>query len=215
MTTNNKLYIGSDEVGTGEYFGPIIVVALSFKDIDAKKFAKSIGVKDSKSLTNLQIYEISEQLRDQVEYTAKIFTPNDYRNLDKKFNLNHVKYKLHIEAHNTFNNDEKHVIDKFTTLNSMFKYAKDLNLYFNYENFILEEKAENKYLEVAAAAILAKRIWLDWMDEFLTKEGFNFNFKDKFSCIEFHKELTEGKYSIKNKIEFMKPWPINKELLEE
>lgn len=211
---DKELYIGSDEVGTGEYFGPIIVVALKFKDLESKQYAKTIGVKDSKELTNKDIFRISEDLRDKVEYSAKIFTPLDYHNISSSYNLNHVKFKLHMEAHSSISGNSKRVIDKFTTEKSMDKYSKDLNIEYNPNEFILEEKAENKFLEVAAAAIVAKRIWLDWMNDFLIKEGFNFDFNETFSCIEFHKELLKGKVSIKDKKGFMKPWPINKELLK-
>lgn len=209
------LYSGSDEVGTGEYFGPIVVVALRFNNLEAYEYAKKIGVKDSKDLINKDILRISEQLRDKVEYSAKIFTPLDYHNISNKFNLNHIKFKLHIEAHNSLNSGLKRVIDKFTTKKSMLKYSKDLGLSFGLDDYILEEKAENKYLEVAAAAIIAKRIWINWMDDFLKKEGFNFDFNETFSVIQFHKELIAGNVKIKKTKEFMKPWPINKELLKQ
>ncbi len=211
---DNKLYAGSDEVGTGEYFGPIIVVALRFNDKDAYDFAKSIGVRDSKELTNKDILRISEELRDKVEYRAKIFTPTDYHNISSKFNLNHIKFKLHIEAHNSLDSGLVRVIDKFTTEKSMLKYSKDLGINFNLDDYILEEKAENKFLEVAAAAIIAKRIWINWMDEFLKNEGFNFDFNETFSVIEFHKELIAGNHKIKDAKAFMKPWPINDPLLK-
>lgn len=212
--SDKELYIGSDEVGTGEYFGPIVVVALRFKNIKDKEFAKGIGVKDSKELTNREIYKISDEIKNKVKYSAKIFTPLDYHNMSKKFNLNHVKFKLHLEAHKSVKGDLMRVIDKFTTDKSMMKYSNDLNIEYIPSKFILEEKAENKFLEVAAAAIVAKRIWLDWMDKFLTKEGFNFDFNETFSCIKFHKDLLNGKGTIKNKQGFMKPWPINEKLLK-
>ena len=70
-STNNKendiekyMYcstIGSDEVGTGDYFGPIVVTAsyVNTKDID---YLKSIKVADSKKLTDEQIKKIAPEI---------------------------------------------------------------------------------------------------------------------------------------------------------
>ncbi len=41
--------IGSDEVGTGDYFGPIVVTAAYVKKEDIK-YLESLGVKDSKKI---------------------------------------------------------------------------------------------------------------------------------------------------------------------
>ena len=55
---NLKLYnsnsIGSDEVGTGDYFGPI-VVSSSYVTKEDIKFLESLGVRDSKKLTDDKI----------------------------------------------------------------------------------------------------------------------------------------------------------------
>ncbi|PKK87015.1 MAG: ribonuclease HIII, partial [Tenericutes bacterium HGW-Tenericutes-8] len=49
--------IGSDEVGTGDLFGPVVVCSayVSLEDID---FLESLGVKDSKAMTDLQISKL-------------------------------------------------------------------------------------------------------------------------------------------------------------
>ena len=58
---DKKIYytssIGSDEVGTGDYFGPIVVTA-AFVSKDNIDFLEEIKVKDSKKLTDQQILEI-------------------------------------------------------------------------------------------------------------------------------------------------------------
>ena len=53
--------IGSDEVGTGDYFGPIVVTAsyVNIKDID---YLKSIKVADSKKLTDDKIRKIAPEI---------------------------------------------------------------------------------------------------------------------------------------------------------
>ena len=47
----NSTAVGSDEVGTGDYFGPIVVTASLVKREDIK-FLEELGIKDSKKLTD-------------------------------------------------------------------------------------------------------------------------------------------------------------------
>ena len=49
--------VGSDEVGTGDYFGPIVVTASYLKKEDIEKLEK-LGVHDSKKLTDEKILKI-------------------------------------------------------------------------------------------------------------------------------------------------------------
>ena len=50
--------VGSDEVGTGDYFGPIVVTASYVKREDVP-YLKELGCTDSKKLTDEKIIEIS------------------------------------------------------------------------------------------------------------------------------------------------------------
>ena len=56
----NASCIGSDEVGTGDYFGPIVVTS-AFVDKSNIAWLESIGVKDSKKLTDDKIIEIVQK----------------------------------------------------------------------------------------------------------------------------------------------------------
>ena len=49
--------VGSDEVGTGDYYGPIVVTA-SYVNKDNIPFLEELGVKDSKKLSDEQILKI-------------------------------------------------------------------------------------------------------------------------------------------------------------
>ncbi len=59
--------IGSDEVGTGDYFGPIVVTAayVAKENID---FLLDLKVKDSKKLTDAQILKIVPQIIQKIPY---------------------------------------------------------------------------------------------------------------------------------------------------
>ena len=56
-----KEHIGSDEVGTGDYFGPICVCA-SYVTKDDIDWLNSLGVNDSKTLTDERIIKIAPEL---------------------------------------------------------------------------------------------------------------------------------------------------------
>ena len=49
--------IGSDEVGTGDYFGPIVVTACYVKKEDIP-YLEELGIKDSKKMTDEKILEV-------------------------------------------------------------------------------------------------------------------------------------------------------------
>ena len=61
--------IGSDEVGTGDYFGPIVVTA-SFVSKENIPFLEELGVRDSKKLTDEKILEIVPKLIKVIPYES-------------------------------------------------------------------------------------------------------------------------------------------------
>ena len=63
--------VGFDEVGTGDFFGPMTVVAVY---VDAKQIPllKELGVKDSKNLNDDQITAIAKQLLHVVPYSSLV-----------------------------------------------------------------------------------------------------------------------------------------------
>ena len=66
--------LGSDEVGTGDYFGPIVVVA-AYLDNRTCQLAKKAGATDSKLLTDERIRQIYAELNRLVDFSAVIISP--------------------------------------------------------------------------------------------------------------------------------------------
>ena len=58
---SQQSFIGSDEVGTGDYFGPITVAA-AYVDKQQITLLQELGVRDSKSLTDEKIISIAKRL---------------------------------------------------------------------------------------------------------------------------------------------------------
>ena len=88
--------IGSDEVGTGDYFGPVVVTA-SFVKKDDIEFLTELGVRDSKKLTDDKILKIVPEIIKKIPYETIVYSNKEY-NSKKEFNMNKVKAILHNKA---------------------------------------------------------------------------------------------------------------------
>ena len=110
--------IGSDEVGTGDYFGPIVVSAsyVSVNDID---FLTNLGVRDSKKLSDEKILEIVPQIVKRIKYKTIILSNKEYNKYhNEDMNMNKIKAILHNKVlyNLTHENDIKYdyiVVDQF------------------------------------------------------------------------------------------------------
>lgn len=157
-----KEYIGSDESGKGDVFGPLITTAF-FVDERTKLRLAQLGVRDSKDLTEMQITEIAKKIRlefpDQFE-TIPLF-PEKYNELYEKFqNLNTLLTWTHSKA--ISNLLEKHqckniIVDKFS--------SRPLNITNNNSDNsldILQITKGERFIGVAAASIIARDTFNKW-----------------------------------------------------
>ena len=70
----------SDEVGTGDYFGPICVCASYVTDKDIEWLTK-LGVNDSKTLSDEKIIQIAPELIKRIPYSQMSVDPLKYNSL--------------------------------------------------------------------------------------------------------------------------------------
>lgn len=159
--------IGSDEVGTGDFFGPIVVTAayVSKEDIN---FLDEIGVKDSKKLTDDKIKKIIPDLIKRIPYVSFTLSNHDY-NLwqEKGYNMNQIKAILHNKVlyqmkQKDFSYD-KIVVDQFVYPRKYFEHIQDATE--KVTNITFTTKAESKCASVAAASCICRYIFLMKMDE--------------------------------------------------
>lgn len=154
--------IGSDEVGTGDFFGPIIVVAayLPEQHIDA---VKKLGVGDSKKISDDTIISIAKELKHFIVHKSVILNNHYYNKMYAQYkNLNKIKAVLHNRALVELTNIRKAdqiIVDQFCDPKHYFNYLTDQKDVF--EDIHFETKAESKYLAVAAASILARFYFLE------------------------------------------------------
>ena len=157
-------YIGTDESGKGDFFGPLTVAAF-YADNHVKSALVSLGVKDSKLLTDLQIHTIATKIKKikNVNYEVVLISPSKYNELYNKFgNLNLLLNWAHSKAIEVLLekvNTETVITDKFS------KRELNISVKNNHKiNFIQTEKGE-RFIGVAAASILARSAMNQWFDK--------------------------------------------------
>lgn len=159
--------IGSDEVGTGDYFGPIVVTA-SFVAKENIPFLEELGVKDSKKMSDEQIMEIVPKIIQKIPYQSMILNNHEYNEkYSEDINMNKIKAILHNK-----------VLLKMTKQNVNYEYiivdefAKSY-IYFNYlrkvpevvRNITFLTKGEDKSLAVACASLISRYIFIKEFDK--------------------------------------------------
>lgn len=166
--------IGSDEVGTGDVFGPIVVCSCytSVEDLD---FLESLNVRDSKNMTNRTILEIGSQIANKLSHSIAILSPEKYNALSKQgMNLNKMKALLHnhmiMKTTSKISEAVPVILDQFCLPTHYFNYLKDEKLV--YRNIEFHTKAESVHLSVAAASIIARYAFLVKMRELSKSTGY-------------------------------------------
>jgi len=172
-------HIGVDEVGKGDYFGPLVVVGC-FVDEEFAEKVSYLGFGDSKNFSDKKILEFFTQVKDYPYYYASIVKPEEYNTLINEIgNVSILLARQHskviemglkdlreksIECNNA-------VIDQFSSLksrvtNELGKLGKQI---------ILDQyhKGESD-IAVASASIIARAIFLEEMAKMNKKYSFKF-----------------------------------------
>jgi len=160
--------IGSDEVGTGDYFGPIVVTAsyVAKENID---FLLELGVKDSKKMSDTEIKKVVPKIIEKIPYHTFILNNYQYNKLyNSDMNMNKMKAILHNKVLSEFQNKDKYpydyiVIDQFENPKSYYNHLSDAK--FKVYNITFLTKAEDQCLSVACASLISRYIFLQEMDK--------------------------------------------------
>lgn len=165
--------IGSDEAGSGDYFGPLTVCA-AYVTKEHCQVLKTLGVDDSKKLTDAKIVELAEQLVTFIPHSLLTLDNKNY-NIKQASGWSQVKMKavLHNEAiKNVTTKIETDaldyiVIDQFAEPKVYKRYALT-QLPFE-ERTCFETKGESKSLAIAAASIISRYAFVKNMDHLSKK----------------------------------------------
>lgn len=164
--------VGSDEVGTGDYYGPIVVTA-SFVSKDNIPFLTELGVRDSKKLSDEQILKIVPKIIKKIPYKTIMLSNKEYNdNYGKDMNMNKIKAVLHNKVLTEMVKDNDYdyiVVDQFESEKSYYNHLSDVPNLLKGITFIT--KAEDKCLSVAVSSLISRYIFIKEMDKLGDKYG--------------------------------------------
>ncbi|MFH1721929.1 MAG: ribonuclease HII [Candidatus Altiarchaeota archaeon] len=160
--SKDVLVCGIDEAGRGPVVGPMAVACAVFDDIGRKKLSE-LKVRDSKKVSPKRRTELEPQIKEiAIEWNVCLVSPSEIDRLRQKISLNVIEAQkmaeliLDLEC-----KPAKIIVDAADSIAEGFKnkilfHLNDESPEFIIPEFISEHKADDKYLEVGAASILAK-----------------------------------------------------------
>lgn len=162
-------WIGSDESGKGDYFGPLVVAAVRVTPEDAEHLRRR-GLCDSKELSDAQIPSLAEEAR-RLPHKAIVLPPEVYNKRLREFrNLNDFLAWGHAEAIRGVlerASANRIIVDQFgaerLVLSALGPLAKGRHV-------IQRPRAESD-MAVAAASILAREEFLRALEDLSKRVG--------------------------------------------
>ena len=168
---NEKYYnvnaIGSDEVGTGDYFGPIVVTACYVQKEDIP-FLEELGVGDSKKIDDSKILKIAPEIAKKIKYKSVILNNIEYNEkYTKELNMNKIKAILHNRVlYELVHENVKYdyiIVDEFAREARYYDYISDQPAVQRGITFLT--KAEDISPAVACGSIISRYIFLKEFDK--------------------------------------------------
>lgn len=159
---NHTCYIGTDESGKGDFFGPLVVAGVQIDEKNRQIFI-DLGIKDSKTLKDEQMIKMAQQIQKYSTYSVVAMSNAKYNELYAKFkNLNKLLAWGHARViENILEKKpcEYALSDKFgdesLIQNALIKEGKKI---------ILEQRVRAESdIAVAAASVLARATFVQKM----------------------------------------------------
>ena len=164
----NSNAVGSDEVGTGDYYGPIVVTACYVNKEDIP-FLEKLGVGDSKKIDDEKILKIAPEIAKKIKYKSVILKNSEYNEkYTKDVNMNKIKailhnrvlYQLINEEHPTY---DYIIVDEFAREARYYEYLNDQKVVQKGITFLT--KAEDISPAVGCASIISRYLFLKEFDK--------------------------------------------------
>ncbi|WP_353047725.1 MULTISPECIES: ribonuclease HIII [unclassified Exiguobacterium] len=166
--------IGSDEVGKGDYFGPLVVVS-AFVSRDQIALVKELGVKDSKQLSDPEIVRIARDLHATIPYQKATLHNSTYNKMQRTMTQGKITAIAHNAALHTLiekleQKPDAILIDQFAEKNVYYQHLRSEHDVVR-DDVYFSTKAEGLHVSVAAASILARAFFLKEMDKLSQQVG--------------------------------------------
>ena len=144
--------LGIDEAGRGSVLGPMVIAGVVVPE-KMEKVLERMGVKDSKRLTPNRRTILSRKLKKMFDYEIVVISAREIDEMRADgINLNEIE-KNAMESILSKISPEKAIVDAVDVKAERFQenLRNDTGV-----NVIAEHKADDKYIEVSAASIIAK-----------------------------------------------------------
>jgi ribonuclease HIII len=188
-------HIGVDEVGKGDYFGPLVVVAC-FVNNKFLQDTELLGIGDSKKISDNRIRDIYQEVKDYPYYYVSIVKPEEYnKQIGELKNASILLAKQHSKVIEMGLKDlaekdvecKEVVIDQFSSKKS--RVIDELGPLGKKVKFVQFHKGELD-IAVACASVIARAIFLKELDRM--KEEYYFTFpKGASNVIEAGREFVK------------------------
>ncbi len=173
MSISLVRWIGSDEAGKGDYFGPLVTAGVLVDNTTAKSL-EQLGVKDSKRLSDNSVKELAAKIKRICPYSLVTIGPTKYNELYHKIeNLNRLLAWGHARAiENILNKEECDyaLADQFGDeqfiINALMEKGKRIK--------VKQEIRAESDIGVAAASILARAEFVHQLTILSAKYGMDF-----------------------------------------
>lgn len=177
LETKSGRQAGSDEVGTGDAFGPVIVCAAIVEENDYDYITEK-HITDSKQLDDKYIRQLGPDLMNRFKHSLLILDNITYNRVHENNNLNAIKAKMHNKAFlnmkaKGYDIPKAAYIDQFCAVNDYYRYLFDEKEI--YRDLVFETKAESKYPAVAIGSMISRYAFLEYMDKLEQKYAIRFH----------------------------------------
>lgn len=158
-------HIGCDETGSGDFFGPLCVVACYIDERDYD-WLMSLNIRDPKLMTPQEVIDIAREIKDRLVYSLLILDNSHYNQMaDAGHNLANIKAKLYNQAVTNVMQKvamkiDKKVVNQFVSPKTYYNYLKNEVIVVKDLTFV--QKGEEKYLAIVCSMILSRYAYLQY-----------------------------------------------------
>lgn len=160
--------LGSDEVGFGDFFGPLVVVAAQVRREDLREL-ETLRITDSKKLSDDYIISIGPLLSAKFMHRVNIVSNEKYNSLiSEGYNMNKMKAMLHVNVLRKLSdatNVKLLLLDRFVSAATFAKYVSSMAP----PPLQHISDGERNALSIALASVLARYYFLQEIHKINTR----------------------------------------------
>lgn len=172
-------HIGSDESGTGDYFGPVTTAAV-YVTSEQISHLKALGIQDSKAINDQTVQKLAKEIATlNIPYSLMILHNEKYNQIQAQgWSQGKMKAMLHHSAINRLLDKigeapyDGILIDQFCQPNVYMNYLKSENEQVAPKTYFMT-KAESYSIAVAAGSVIARASFLQEMEKLSNEIGFD------------------------------------------